>query len=264
MTEYKYKLGFIGAGNMAKAISGGLLNSALIKHSDMIMSDINTNIKVGNITVINDIDYVIRECEYVILSVKPQIFPDIAIHLSNAKCRAVISIMAGIDSANLKKYLPDDVFAIRVMPNTPCAVGKGTVVIAENDADSNINHFVKSIFDTTGTSLFLPENLFDAVTSVSGSGPAYVYYFIRAMINGGLDGGLDEKSSRLLTLSTFEGAVKMIRESSESIDVLIDRVCSKGGTTIQAVNCYDDNNLDGVIREGMKKCLLRSKELSGK
>ncbi|MDE6550744.1 MAG: pyrroline-5-carboxylate reductase [Clostridia bacterium] len=263
MKQYKYKLGFVGAGNMARAISSGLIGQGLMSESDIIMGDINKDIKVGGITVTDDISHVLGECEYIILSIKPQVFNGISASLASVKAKAVISIMAGICSQDIKRVLPDGVAAIRVMPNTPCAIGKGMVVIADNDAGDEINGFVKSIFDTTGDTLFLPEQAFDAVTSVSGSGPAYVYYFIRSMIKGGIDGGLSEESSKALTLATVIGAAEMVKHSSESLDVLIDRVCSKGGTTIQAVNCYDECNLDGIIREGMKRCFNRSAELSG-
>ena len=107
----------------------------------------------------------------------------------------------------------------------------------------------------------MPESLFDAVTGVSGSGPAYVYYFIRSMIRGGVDAGLDEAVAEKLTLATVQGAAEMVRRSSDDLDTLIDKVCSKGGTTIQAVNCFDEKDFDGVVREGMARCVARSKEL---
>lgn len=263
MAQYKYKLGFIGAGNMARAISSGLITQGLMNESDIIMGDVNKDITVGNIAVTDNMNIIFNECEYIILSIKPQVFASVSASLATVKAKAVISIMAGINSYAIKAALPINVAAIRVMPNTPCAVGKGMVVIADNDAGDEINAFVKSIFDTTGETLFLPEAAFDAVTSVSGSGPAYVYYFIRSMIKGGMDGGLSEEASKALTLATFVGAAEMVKASSDTLDILIDRVCSKGGTTIQAVNCYDESNLDGIIREGIKRCFNRSAELSG-
>lgn len=262
MKNYEYTLGFIGAGNMAKAIAGGIIRRNIIKEEDILMCDVNPDIKVGNIKITTDCEYVLTHCKYVILSVKPQIFPEICSKLATAECKCFISIMAGVSSSTIRKYVAEGTGVIRVMPNTPCAVGKGMVVIAQNDAGSDANNFACDIFNTTGQTVLLPESDFDAVTSVSGSGPAYVYYFIRAMIRGGIDNGLSEDASKQLVLATFDGATQMVRESSDSLDVLIDKVCSKGGTTIQAVNCFDNNNADSVIREGMHRCFERSKELN--
>lgn len=261
MTNYSYKLGFIGAGNMGKAIASGILTHGLLSESDILMSDINPQATFGNVKIVPDAAEVLEKCESVILSVKPQIFPTITDKVRAGKCRLLISIMAGVAVKTIEEAAPAGAKVIRVMPNTPCSIGKGITAIAQNDAGEESNAFVKQIFDTTGETVSLPESLFDAVTGVSGSGPAYVYYFIRSMIRGGVDAGLDEEVAQKLTLATVQGAAEMVRRSSDSLDTLIDKVCSKGGTTIQAVNCFDEKDLDGVVREGMARCVARSKEL---
>lgn len=108
----------------------------------------------------------------------------------------------------------------------------------------------------------LDEKHFDAVTAVSGSGPAYVYTFIKAMIDAGCDMGLSDKISEELTLQTFVGAVKMVENRTTDIETLIKNVCSPGGTTIEAVNSFKENNLEEIIKDGIRKCEKRSKELS--
>lgn len=261
MTNFSYKLGFIGAGNMGKAIASGILSHGLLTENDILMSDINPEASFGNVKIVADAANVLENCEYVILSVKPQIFPSITDKVRAAKCRCLISIMAGVAVKTIKDAAPQNAKVIRVMPNTPCSIGKGITAIAQNDAGEECNTFAKRIFDTTGETVSLPESLFDAVTGVSGSGPAYVYYFIRSMIRGGTDAGLSEDVAQKLTLATVQGAAEMVRHSSESLDVLIDKVCSKGGTTIQAVNCFDEKDFDGTVREGMARCVARSKEL---
>ncbi len=261
MKNYSYKLGFIGAGNMGKAIASGILSHGMLKEADILMSDVDPKAQFGNVRIVPDCSEVLDECEYVILSVKPQIFPTLTDKIKAGKCRCIISIMAGVAVKTIKEAAPAGAKVIRVMPNTPCSIGKGITAIAQNDADKECNDFAEQVFATTGETVSLPEELFDAVTGVSGSGPAYVYYFIRSMIRGGIDAGLEEQVAKKLTLATVSGAAEMVKRSSDSLDILIDKVCSKGGTTIQAVNCFDEKALDGAIREGMARCVARSKEL---
>ena len=261
MKNYSYKLGFIGAGNMGKAIASGILSHGMLKEADILMSDVDPKAQFGNVRIVPDCSEVLDECEYVILSVKPQIFPTLTDKIKAGKCRCIISIMAGVAVKTIKEAASAGAKVIRVMPNTPCSIGKGITAIAQNDADKECNDFAEQVFATTGETVSLPEELFDAVTGVSGSGPAYVYYFIRSMIRGGIDAGLEEQVAKKLTLATVSGAAEMVKRSSDNLDILIDKVCSKGGTTIQAVNCFDEKDLDGAIREGMARCVARSKEL---
>lgn len=261
MKNYSYKLGFIGAGNMGKAIASGILSHGMLKEEDILMSDVDPKAKFGNVRIVSDCSNVLDNCEYVILSIKPQIFPTLADKIKAGKCRCIISIMAGVAVKTVNAVAPSGTSVIRVMPNTPCSIGEGITAIAQNEAGEEENDFAKSVFDTTGETVSLPEELFDAVTGVSGSGPAYVYYFIRSMIRGGVDAGLEEQVAKKLTLATVRGAAEMVKRSSDSLDILIDKVCSKGGTTIQAVNCFDEKDLDGAVREGMARCVARSKEL---
>lgn len=261
MKNYSYKLGFIGAGNMGKAIASGILSHGMLKEADILMSDVDPKAQFGNVRIVPDCSEVLDECEYVILSVKPQIFPTLTDKIKAGKCRCIISIMAGVAVKTIKEAAPAGAKVIRVMPNTPCSIGKGITAIAQNTADKECNDFAEQVFATTGETVSLPEELFDAVTGVSGSGPAYVYYFIRSMIRGGIDAGLEEQVSKKLTLATVSGTAEMVKRSSDSLDILIDKVCSKGGTTIQAVNCFDEKDLDGAVREGMARCVARSKEL---
>lgn len=261
MKNYSYKLGFIGAGNMGKAIASGILSHGMLKEANILMSDVDPKAQFGNVRIVSDCSKVLDECEYVILSVKPQIFPTLTDKIKAGKCRCIISIMAGVAVKTIKEAAPAGAKVIRVMPNTPCSIGRGITAIAQNTADKECNDFAEQVFATTGETVSLPEELFDAVTGVSGSGPAYVYYFIRSMIRGGIDAGLEEQVAKKLTLATVSGAAEMVKRSSDSLDILIDKVCSKGGTTIQAVSCFDEKDLDGAVREGMARCVARSKEL---
>ncbi|NLZ25869.1 MAG: pyrroline-5-carboxylate reductase, partial [Clostridiales bacterium] len=119
-----------------------------------------------------------------------------------------------------------------------------------------------SLFSSFGKTVVLEEKYFDAVTAVSGSGPAYVYMFIKSMVDAGAALGLDRETAKYLTVQTFAGAAKMVEDSPFDIETLINNVCSKGGTTIQAVESFRDDGLEEIIKKGMEKCYNRSKELS--
>ncbi len=260
--EYRYKLGFLGAGNMAKAIANGIIKSNILKADEVVMSDPFVTGNVAGIKVINDNKVIFNDCEYVLLAVKPQIFNQIVDELKETKVKNVISIMAGVKMAKIKKILPN-AQVIRIMPNLPASVGAGMAGIAkDNNASKEANEFTKAIFESVGKAIFVNESDLDAVTAISGSGPAYVYYFIQSMIKGGIKNGLSEEESKELTLQTFVGAVEMVKHSNDDLDTMIDRVCSKGGTTIQAIDTFRSYDLDAKIIEGIDKCKIRSEELS--
>lgn len=260
--NYRYKLGFLGAGNMAKAIARGIIKSNILNKDEIIMSDPFVEGEVAGIKVINDNKVIFNDCEHVLLAVKPQVFEQIVDSLSEVKVQKVISIMAGVKMAKIKDVIKD-AQVIRIMPNLPASVGVGMAGIAkDNNGDENFNNFVKAIFDSAGDSIFVNESDLDAVTAISGSGPAYVYYFIQSMIKAGIKNGLTEEQAKRLTLQTFVGAVEMVKNSNEDLDTMIDRVCSKGGTTIQAIDTFRGYDLESKIIEGIDKCKNRSEELS--
>ena len=259
--EYKYKLGFIGAGNMAKAIVNGIVNSSILSKNEIIMSNTHSNGTYNDIKMVTDNNEVLQNSEFIILAIKPQIFKSISNTFKNSNAKCVISIMAGINIDKIQSIFTNAKI-VRVMPNTPSSIGYGMSCITNNISDSKIVDFVSKVFNSIGKICYLKEEQFDAVTSISGSGPAYAYYFINSMINAGIEGGLSKEDSTLLTLQTIIGSCKMVENSNEEILVLLDKVCSKGGTTIQAINSFREDDLEGKIKDGIKKCRLRSKELS--
>lgn len=260
----KFLLGVIGAGNMATAIVKGALKSLNAK--DIVVSDKDEakleEMKKSGICVTTDNIEVASDCKYLLFAVKPQVaklvFDEIR---DKINADTVISIMAGISIDTISKALGSDLGYVRVMPNTPAMIQKGMSALSftENVTDKE---FVINLFNSLGKTVVLSESDFDAVTSVSGSGPAYVYSFIKAMIDGGTDGGLDFETAKTLTLQTIVGACGMVENSNDDIQTLIDKVCSKGGTTIEAVNSFIADDLNGIIRKGIAKCKARSEELS--
>lgn len=259
----QYTLGVLGAGNMASAILQGIQKNSVLPASSIIICDINESAlaQYSEFETTTDSSFLFKNCEYLLLAIKPQVFDNIANSIKDAAgVNYIISIMAGIKSSKIKSDSGvEKVF--RIMPNTPCRIGEGMSVIAKNDYCEKANSFVCSIFESLGKTLVLDESLFDTVTSISGSGPAYVYYFIKAMIDSGVENGLTYNQSKLLTTQTFLGATKMIESSNQDIEMLIDAVCSKGGTTIEAIESFKSDNIAAKIVSGVNKCKAKSEIL---
>ncbi len=260
----KFLLGVIGAGNMATAIVKGALKT--LKASDIIVSDRDSEklqeMKNNGVCTTSDNTEVSLNCKYLLFAVKPQVAPLVFDEIKGKiNAETVISIMAGISVDTLRKSLGDEFGFVRVMPNTPAMIQKGMSALSFSEKVTD-KEFVINLFNSLGKTVVLSESDFDAVTSVSGSGPAYVYSFIKAMIDGGMDGGLDFETAKTLTLQTIVGACGMVENSNDDIQTLIDKVCSKGGTTIEAVNSFIADDLNGIIRKGIAKCKARSEELS--
>lgn len=262
----KYKLGIIGAGNMSSAITKGVLGSKMLLPEDVIVSDLTYDrlerAKALGVQVSIDNLYLAEHCEYLLFAVKPQSFPDIAASLKGKLGdTTVLSIMAGVNVKTLKESLGASKIC-RIMPNTPCMIGHGMSALCFDGCSEAARAFALGVFSSMGEVVELDEKKFDAVTSVSGSGPAYVYMFIDGMIKGGMNGGLTFDEAKKLTLATMVGGTKMVETSDRSIEELIDAVCSKGGTTIQAVTHYRNERLSGIIAEGVDRCRARSIEMS--
>ncbi|MCR4661809.1 MAG: pyrroline-5-carboxylate reductase [Clostridia bacterium] len=261
----KYTLGIIGVGTMGSAILNGISNN-YINNKEILLYDINPDIKnkFNSFSFANSEQEILDNCKYVLLSIKPQQFDNLAVTLKPNKENIFISIMAGIKISKIQTMLRinnNPVF--RIMPNTPCKIGQGICSICFNNYITEESKlFVKNIFMTCGNIIEIEEEKFDTVTSISGSGPAYIFYFIRSMIESGIKNGLTFEQSRELTINTFIGATKLYEQSNEDLNILIDKVCSKGGTTIQAINTFNENNLDLIIKDGIDRCKKRSEELS--
>lgn len=261
--EKKFTLGIIGAGNMASAILGGILKGGILKAEKIAVSDKDSEklaiMAQNGVYVTHDNREIASESQYVIFAVKPQIAPVVFEEIKEViSAGTVVSIMAGISIAKLKNALGERNYA-RIMPNTPALAGEGMSVVAFSEGYRS--QFVLDVFASVGKVVELDESLFDAVTSLSGSGPAYVYMFIDALIAGGMEGGLDFATAKTLAVQTVRGAAKMVEISPRPIDDLVDAVCSKGGTTIQAVESFREDGLKDVIVKGMEKCRRRSEEL---
>lgn len=262
---HKFELGLLGGGNMATAIVDGVIRSGVLTPDKIIVSDPSRDrrdyFNAAGVKATDDNAELFTDAEYILLAVKPQVAAQILGEYNGKVQNKFISIMAGFSKAKIKSLL-GEVKVARIMPNTAAMVGEAMSAIDSTEFNAAEREFLYNIFNTLGKAAEIPENMFDAVTAVSGSGPAYIYMFIKAMIDGGIAAGLSEEDSKTLTLQTVIGGVKMVKHNSDTpIDTLIDRVCSKGGTTIQAVDYYRDKGLEDIIIEGMKRCKARSEEL---
>lgn len=265
------RLGVIGCGKMAYAILRGLVNNDSIKIGELLINDIDeksVNLFMQEFGAISqEQKELIELSDAVILAVKPNhIESVIQDNLSAFKEKQlIISIAAGIKTNTIEKMLKGKGHVVRVMPNTPSLVGQGVTAIASNKLipDHDID-LVKQIFDSIGKTYIVEEKYMDAVTAISGSGPAYVYLLVEALINAGVLIGLDKNLSKDLVLNTIKGSITMVEDSGKHPAELRDEVCSPGGTTIAAVRKLEEMGIRSAIYAGVEKAFLRSQELGKK
>lgn len=265
-----YKLGVIGCGFMAKAILKGVVLSDFLSGRKIIVSDVNeSNLdEIYDDLCVNttkDNREVAENSEYLLFAVKPQSFLEVAQQLDGICPDKVISIMAGVKKAYIKNSLGvGRIKVARCMPNLPCSIGSGMMGVDMSDFNKNPNdtEFITKLFDCLGQVLSVSEDKMDAVTGISGSGPAYVFMFIDSLIDAGVKQGLTRDEAKVLVIQTVIGGAEMVQNSQKPLSELIMNVCSKGGTTIEAVKVFEQNNFRGIISDAVEACVARSKELS--
>ena len=262
-------VGFIGAGNMAEAMIKGLLGAGVVAAKQVSASEPRRERldelkqRYGIHATAHNED-VVRRAEIVVLSVKPQILPrvcdEIAPHL---KPRAlVIPIAAGVPVAVIEAHLPPSTRVVRVMPNTPALVGAGaTAIAAGGHATEDDLAVAKQIFDAIGMTVILDEGQLDAVTGLSGSGPAYVFLIIEALSDAGVKMGLSRYNAQALAAQTILGSAKLLLETGEHPGRLKDMVTSPGGTAIAGLHTLEAGGLRTTLINAVETATLRSREL---
>ncbi len=259
---------FVGGGNMASALIGGLLGNGA-SASDLAAVDIDAGqrehlattygIKVGA-----DLADVAHEADTVVLAVKPQHMRAAAQALRpHLQRQLVLSIAAGIRTEDLSRWLGDYGRIVRVMPNTPALVRAGIAgLFARAEVSKAERDRAEAVLRAVGETIWVTrEEQIDAVTAVSGSGPAYVFYFIEALGQGALDLGFDAAQARQLALGTFAGAIALAQASSEDVATLRERVTSKGGTTERALMALNDERVAAAIVKAVQAAMQRAGEL---
>lgn len=262
----KFKLGVIGCGFMASSIINGVCKSNFINPEEIIVSEkraVFDNIENKNVTTITDNLFLANNSEYVLFAVKPQSIDEVFDEIKSCNADKFISILAGVKICKYKDSFKN-VKVARCMPNTPCSIGKGVVAIDTTDFSLEETDFIVNLFKSLGEVLLTEESKMNAVTGISGSGPAYVYLFIKGLIEAGVNQGLSYDEAKILATNTVIGSGEMVKRNPErAIDELINAVCSKGGTTIEAVNSFNDNKFLNIIDQAVMACVERAKELGG-
>jgi pyrroline-5-carboxylate reductase len=260
----------IGCGNMGLVYARAFLRYEIVRKDGLLLVEKNEqraaelrSLDIGEVVIASDPK--IRESRLIILAVKPQDFAGLAPIVKSVlhPDAIVLSIMAGIRIAAIEKAF-DHRNIIRAMPNSPVEVGMGMTGFSAHPAVSIEQiHRVENLLSTTGRTVFFEhEEQLDAVTALSGSGPAYFYYIVRAMIDAGKQMGMDEAVAAVLVKQTMLGAFQLINNASKPLDELIRTVASKGGTTEAALSLFESRGVSDALAEGILRAAQRAKELS--
>jgi pyrroline-5-carboxylate reductase len=262
------KLGIIGGGAMGSALLKGIIDRDLFKPADIYVVEIDSvkqkKIKESyQINVSGDLNQVVAQCRTLLLAVKPNIVPVVLRDLAGKlnERTLMISIAAGVPLAVFESKLPN-ARLVRVMPNTPARIGKGVsaYTLGTNTTEED-DRQVAALLGCVGKVIKVPEHLLDAVTAVSGSGPAYVYYFIEALIDAAVMIGLSRADATVLVTETVLGSAELMKETMEDPAKLRNEVTSPGGTTAAALFELQQGACAAVIMKAVLAAARKSKEL---
>lgn len=263
------KLAFIGAGRMAEAIISGLLTGEALTATDIIAADVDSgrldNIRERyGIAVTTENIAAARAAEFILLAVKPQHFDEAVREIKGALTEAhtLITIAAGVSVDRVRSLIEIDLPIVRVMPNTPALVNAGISAVAFPREISDENRtFVERLLSTVGAVVRVDESDMNAVTAVSGSGPAYFFLFVRAIAKAGVELGLDEELAVRLARQTFYGSARLLEAGDADEDDLIAAVASPGGTTEAALKSFARDRLEEVVARAAGSAAVRAEEL---
>lgn len=261
------KIGFIGLGNMATAMIGGMIKQEIVGAKDILGSaKTEQSVKKAEdafgITGCKDNAEVAGQADILFLAVKPQMYPDVIGHIKDAVKpeTIVVSIAPGKTIAWLTELFGKEVKLVRCMPNTPALVGEGCTGVckAENVTDAEMEQ-VLSLLNSFGKAYIVPEKLMDTVVGVSGSSPAYVFMFIEAMADAAVMDGMPRTQAYEFAAQSVFGSAKMVLETGMHPGVLKDMVCSPAGTTIEAVRVLEKSGFRSAVIEAQKACVEKAK-----
>lgn len=264
------RVGFLGAGNMARAIAAGLIGKGIVPVENILASDVSEpqrkefrHLTGASVTPSNA--EVMQRCDVVVFAVKP--FHVAAVCEEIRSCvkprHLFVSICAGIPTEFYESRLGADVRVVRVMPNTPALIGAGATAVARGKfASPEDVATVLELFRAVGVAVELPEDKLDLVTGLSGSGPAYVFFFAEAMIEAAVKLGLEQSAAEFLVKQTLYGASRLALESQKSLRDLRDAVTTKGGTTEAGLRSLESRDFVNVIYECIAAATRRSAELA--
>lgn len=263
-------IAFIGAGNMATSLIGGMAENGFkgkILASDTDADKLSLLHEKFGVVAAQDNAKAVAEADVVVLAVKPQVMKQVCTQLADAaqfKKPLFVSIAAGLESNTLIDWLGGDLAMVRCMPNTPSLLQTGASGLFANDqVTEHQKQWVQSLFDAVGITVWVPqEEQLHAITAVSGSGPAYFFLFMEAMQKAGESLGLPSDVAAQLTAQTALGAAKMVQQTEDSAAELRQKVCSPNGTTERAVKSFEQDGLRDAVHRAMLACSQRSEELA--
>ncbi|WP_138269232.1 pyrroline-5-carboxylate reductase [Anaerofustis stercorihominis] len=266
------KIGFIGSGNMAQAIIGGMIDSKLVSKDNIYttaVSDKTINLvkeKYG-VNTSKDNKDVAKKTDIIFLAVKPNVYKTVIDEIKDVvdENKLIVTIAAGQTIENIEDMFGRELRIIRTMPNTPALVGEGMGLITANKKATNedVENVVK-IFNSFGKSEIVEEALIDTAGSLSGCGPAYTYMYIEALADAAVESGVKRDLAYKLAAQMVLGSAKMVLESGEHPGALKDNVCSPGGTTIKGVNVLEKAGFRGVVIDALLASINKTLEMSNK
>lgn len=267
----RQKIGFLGTGKMGGIIIEGMIAARLCAPGAVVVYDVDSaaskklSERTG-VSVAPGLKELSAECEVLFLCVKPQQFISAAEDIKKYVQGGlnVVSIMAGVKSGAIREALGGKVKALRVMPNVACLVGQGMAALArDTDAADDVKSFVFGLFESLGGAVWVDEKQMDAVTALSGSGPAYVFMMIEAMTDAGVSVGLDRATSQKLATQTVLGSAEMAKRSEFSLCELRAQVSSPAGTTVAATAVLERSGFRAAVIDAVIAARDRSRELGG-
>jgi pyrroline-5-carboxylate reductase len=263
------RIGFIGAGNMAEAMIRGLLHGGASTSENILVSDVRQD-RLDFIQELFDVSVCERNpdtvdrADLIVLAVKPQIMQTVLIELADHldMSKLILSIAAGISLATIESHLNKDLRLIRAMPNIAALVLESATAICpgKHASDDDLKQ-AKAVFDSIGKTVIIEEELMDAITGLSGSGPAYLFLIIDAMADAGVKVGLSRDNALTLSAQTVLGAAKLMIETGEHPGRLKDKVTSPGGTAIAGLHTLEEGGLRTTLINAVEVATLRSREL---
>lgn len=265
-----YQLAVIGGGAMGQALVAGALKSGRYQRDKIIVSDPletrrNYFQEHFQVQVTQNNEEAVKEAATIVMAVKPQVFLEVLKPLAPiiSPKQLLISVAAGITISDIEGTLAGKVPVIRVMPNTPCLVGKGAAIIAKgNFASAEHVDTAERLFGALGLTAQLPETGLNGVTALSGSGPAYIFLILEALVEGGVRVGLPRELSKELVLQTMAGSLEMVKETGQHPAILKEMVTSPGGTTAAALEYLEAEGIRGTLIKAVVKAWERAQELS--
>lgn len=266
-----HKIGFIGAGRMATALARGFIKSGVTTPENVVASDVSETARTQfesttNAATVPTNREAIADRTIIVLAVKPQHMHEALQEIAGdvTASHLIVSIAAGVTLAAMSRELGDDCRLVRVMPNTPCLVGQGASAFARGGASTLEDAAtVLELFQTVGLAVEVAESQLDAVTGLSGSGPAYAFQVIEALSDGGVRVGLARDVATRLAAQTLLGAAQMVLETGAHPGELKDAVTSPGGTTIAGLHALERGGLRATLMDAVEAATRRSKELGG-